>query len=114
MYLSPSFMLHCIRGIAILSGFSGNALLGHTLSYSHLTHSLSLTQTESKSLRRQSRRHTLLLLEYQNHNLLLNNYQRMLEPTRKRHPHIQGQRRSCNKMVGGVIVTIKSNPVPTE
>ena len=38
--ISLPFMLHCIRGVAVLSGFSGNALLGHTLSYSHLTLSL--------------------------------------------------------------------------
>ena len=27
-------------------------------------------------------------------------------------PHVQGQRRSCNKMVGGVKLHLESNPIP--
>ena len=38
---------------------------------------------------------------------------RMLEPTKKRYPYVQGQRRSCNKMAGGAQSHLKSNLIPT-
>lgn len=38
---------------------------------------------------------------------------RMLEPIRKKIPHIQEQRRSSNKIVRGGTTMIKSNPIPT-
>ena len=34
-------------------------------------------------------------------------------PTEKNISHIQGKRRSPNKMVGGVKLTLESNPIPT-
>ena len=38
---------------------------------------------------------------------------RMLDPTIKGHPHIQGQRRSPRKMVGGEKLHLESNATPT-
>ena len=37
---------------------------------------------------------------------------RMLDPTKKKILHIQGQRRSPNKMVGGARSHLESNPIP--
>ena len=37
---------------------------------------------------------------------------RMPEPTKKNIPYVQRQRRSCNKMVGGVQLHLKSNLIP--
>ena len=37
---------------------------------------------------------------------------RMLDPTEKKIPHIQGQRRSPSKMVGGAKLHLDSNPIP--
>ena len=37
---------------------------------------------------------------------------KILEPTKKKIPYIQIQRRSCNKMVGRAQLWIKSNPIP--
>ena len=56
----------------------------------------------------------LLLWELQNYNSLLNN--RQLENVgshQKRIPHVQGQRRSPSKIVGGVNLCLESNPIPT-
>ena len=55
-----------------------------------------------------------LLLEFQNYNSLLNNLDsRMLDPTKKKKiPHIQRQRRSSSKMVGGAKLHLESNPIP--
>ena len=38
----------------------------------------------------------------------------MLDPTKKKKkiPHVQGQRRSSKKMVGGVKSCLESNPIP--
>ena len=38
---------------------------------------------------------------------------RMLDPTRKKIPHVQGQRRSPSKIVGRAIIHLESNPIPT-
>ena len=54
----------------------------------------------------------LLLQELQNYNLLLGNRQ-MLDPTKKKIPHIQGQRRSSNKTVKGAKSHLESNPILT-
>ena len=37
---------------------------------------------------------------------------RMLDPTKKKIPHVQEQRRSPNKMVGGAKSCLESNPIP--
>ena len=37
----------------------------------------------------------------------------MLNPTKKKILHIQGQRRSSNKMVGGAKLHLESNPIPS-
>ena len=56
----------------------------------------------------------LLLRELQNDNLLLNNHwQEMLDPTKKKIPHIQRQGRSPSKMGGEVKSHLESNPMPT-
>ena len=39
-------------------------------------------------------------------------YRRMLDPTKKKIPHIQGQRRSPSKTVGGAKSHLESNPIP--
>ena len=36
----------------------------------------------------------------------------MLDPTKKKIPHVQGQRRSPSKMVGGAKSHLESNPLP--
>ena len=53
----------------------------------------------------------LLLQELQNYNLLLNNcwQERYFH---QKDTHVQGQRRSPSKMVGGVKFSLKSNPIP--
>ena len=53
-----------------------------------------------------------LLQELQNYNLLMNN--RWLENVshQKKISHIQGQRRSLSKMLGGVKSLLESNPLP--
>ena len=38
---------------------------------------------------------------------------RMLDPTKKRYPHVQGQRKSPNKLGGGVKSHFELNPLPT-
>ena len=72
------------------------------------------TKGEFMALRWQSRRTcTHLLWELQNYNFLLIN--RRLENVgshQKEIPHIQGQRRSPSKMVGGVKSHLESNPLP--
>ena len=56
----------------------------------------------------------LLLQELQNYNLLLDNHrQDNVSSHQKKIPHVQGQRRSPSKMVGGEKVHLKSNPIPT-
>ena len=55
----------------------------------------------------------LLLQELQNYNLILNNHwQKNVGPQHKRIFHVQGQRRSPNKTVGGVKSHLESNPIP--
>ena len=65
-------------------------------------------------IRLQSRRVCALCLlqELQNYNLLMNN--RWLENVshQKKISHIQGQRRSLSKMLGGVKSLLESNPLP--
>ena len=54
-----------------------------------------------------------LLREHQNHNQLLNNCrQENVGSHQKKIPHVQGQRRSCNKTVGGVQPHLKSSLIP--
>ena len=36
----------------------------------------------------------------------------MLDPTKKKIPHVQGQKRSPSKMVGGAKLHLESNPIP--
>ena len=36
----------------------------------------------------------------------------MLDPNKKKIPQVQGQRRNCNKMVGGMKLCIEANPIP--
>ena len=55
----------------------------------------------------------LLLRELQNDNLLLNNHWQMLDPIKKKIPHIQRQGRSPSKMVGEVKSHLESNPIST-
>ena len=56
----------------------------------------------------------LLLQELQNYNLLLNNrWHENVGSHQKEIPHIQGQRGSCSKTVGGTKSCLESNPVPT-
>ena len=55
-----------------------------------------------------------LLRELQNYNLLLNNCQQEnVGSHQKKRPHVQGQRRSPSKMVGGAKPCLESNPIPT-
>ena len=66
--------------------------------------------------RRQSRRTCahLLLQELQNYNSLLNNYrQENVRSHQKKIPHIQGQRRSPSKTVGGAKSYLESKPIPS-
>ena len=56
----------------------------------------------------------LLLQELQNYNSLLNNYrQENVRSHQKKIPHIQGQRRSPSKTVGGAKSHLESNPITT-
>ena len=56
----------------------------------------------------------LLLRELQNYNLLLNNRQQEnVGSHQKKRPHVQGQRKSPSKMVGGAKSCLESNPIPT-
>ena len=56
----------------------------------------------------------LLLGELQNCNFLLNSHQQENAGShQKKIPHIQGQRRSPSKMVGGAKSHLESNPIPT-
>ena len=56
----------------------------------------------------------LLLRELQNYNLLLNNHQlENVGSHQKKIPHIQGQRRSPKKMVGGANLHLELNPLCT-
>ena len=67
-------------------------------------------------LRRQSRKTCtyLLLRELQNYNLLMNNrWQENVESHQEKMSHIQGQRRSPSKMVGGAKSNLESNPIST-
>ena len=67
------------------------------------------------STRWQSRRTCaqLLLRELQNCNSLLNNHwQQNVGSHQKKIPYVQGQRKSPNKMVGGVKSHLESSPVP--
>ena len=53
----------------------------------------------------------LLLQELQNYNsLLINHLQENVGSHQKKTPHVQGQRRSLSKMVGGVKLHLESNP----
>ena len=55
----------------------------------------------------------LLLQELQKYNLLLNNHQQEnVGYHAKKILHVQGQRRSPSKMVGGVKSHLESNPLP--
>ena len=55
----------------------------------------------------------LLLWKLQNYNSLLNNHQQEnVGSHRKKIPYIQGQRRSPSKTVGGVKLSLESNPIP--
>ena len=57
----------------------------------------------------------LLLWELQNYNSLLNNHQQEnVESHQKKDFHVQGQRRSPSKMVGGVKSHLESNPIPSQ
>ena len=57
----------------------------------------------------------LLLWELQNCNSLLNNHwQENVGPQQKKIPHVQGLRRSPNKMVGGAKSCLESNSYPPE
>ena len=54
----------------------------------------------------------LLLRELQNYNLLLNNrQQKNVGAYQKKIPHVQGQRRSPSKTVGGAKSHLESNPI---
>ena len=54
-----------------------------------------------------------LLQEHQNHNLLLDSHhQENVGSHQKKIPPVQGQRRSCNRTVGGVQSHLKSNLIP--
>ena len=67
------------------------------------------------STRWQSRRigTHLLLLELQNYNSLLNSHQKENVGSHpKKTPHVQGQRRSTNKMAGGTKSHLESNSIP--
>ena len=56
----------------------------------------------------------LLLWKLQNCNLLLNNHRQENAGSHpKKIPHVQGQRRSHNKMGGGAKLHLESNPIPT-
>ena len=56
----------------------------------------------------------LLLKELQNYNSLLNNcWQENVGSHLKKIPHIQGQRRSPSKMVGGAKSHLEWSPIPT-
>ena len=60
------------------------------------------------------RMHTHLLWEFQNYNLLLNNHrQDNVSSHQKKIPHVQGQRISHSKAVGGAKSHLKSNPTHT-
>ena len=55
----------------------------------------------------------LLLWELQNYNSLLNNHQQENTGShQKKIPHVQGQRRSPSKMVGGAKLHLELNPIP--
>ena len=55
----------------------------------------------------------LLLQELQNYNLLLNNHQQeKVGFSQKKTPHVQGQRRSPRKKIGGTKSCLESNPIP--
>ena len=69
----------------------------------------------SRHIRWQSRTmcNHFLLQELQNYNLLLNNSrQENVGSHQKKTTHIQGQRRSPSKMVGGAKSCLESNPIP--
>ena len=56
----------------------------------------------------------LLLRELQNYNSLLNNCQQENVGTHQKNiPHVEGQRRSHSKMVGGTKSQLESNPIPS-
>ena len=56
----------------------------------------------------------LLLRELQNYNLLLNHHRKeKVGSHQKKILHIQGQRRSPSKMVGGSKLHLESNPIPS-
>lgn len=56
----------------------------------------------------------VLLREFQNYNLLLNDHQLdNVSSKQKKIPHVQGQRRSHSKAVGGAKSHLTSNPIPT-
>ena len=62
---------------------------------------------------RRTRTH-LLLQELQNYDwLLINHQQENAGSQQKKLPHVQGQRRSPSKMVGGAKSHLESNPIPT-
>ena len=86
------------------------------LSHSCMTTGKTIALTRWTFRRWQSKRmYThLLLRELQNYNLLLNNHRQENDGShQKRIPHVQGQRRSPNKMVGGAKSCLESNPIPT-
>ena len=58
----------------------------------------------------------LLLKEVQNYNSLLNNHQQESVGSHshtQKIPHVQGQKRSSSKMVGGAKLHVESNPIHT-
>ena len=55
----------------------------------------------------------LLLHKLQNYNLLNNRRQENVGSHQKKIPHIQGQRESSGKTVGGTKSCLESNPIPT-
>ena len=56
----------------------------------------------------------LLLWELQNYNSLLNNHRQENDGShQKKIPHVQGQRRCPNKMIGGAKSCLESNPIPS-
>ena len=57
--------------------------------------------------------HSFLLQELQNYNSLLNSHHQENGGSHQKNiPHIQGQRRSPSKMVGGAKLHLDSDPIP--
>ena len=88
----------------------------HPISTSLMYRRVSSHCQEEDGIRWQSKKMCahLLLRELQNYNLLLNNHQlENVGSHQKKIPHIQGQRRSPRKMVGGANLHLELNPLCT-